>query len=75
MMKGKKNDITVKIFSLIIAIILWSYVMDQKNPEITNEYKNVTVNLTNVSALDRQGLVVMEPSEVKVNVKMTGKKI
>lgn len=25
--QGKKNNITAKIFALIIAIILWSYVM------------------------------------------------
>lgn len=71
--KGKSN-LTAKIFSLIIAIILWSYVMGIEDPEQEWEIKNMTVSLTNISALDKQGLVVMEPSEVTVNVKLTGKR-
>ena len=34
MSKEKKNDLTLKIFALIIAIILWSYVMSEVNPPI-----------------------------------------
>ncbi len=30
MSKEKENDITIKIFALIIAIILWSYVMSEE---------------------------------------------
>lgn len=73
MSKGK-NNITAKIFALIIAIILWSYVMSIENPEISKEYKNINVNLFNVSELERQGIVVMEPKDVKINVKVIGKK-
>lgn len=70
----KKNDIPAKISVLIIAIFLWSFVMSDVNPEISKEYRNINVNLSNISALDRQGLVVMEPQDVSVNVKVTGKK-
>lgn len=73
-MGKEKNDLTAKIVTLIIAIFLWSFVMSEVNPEISREYRNVTVNLSNMSALDRQGLVVMEPQDVKVNIKVTGKK-
>lgn len=73
MSKGK-NDITIKIFALFIAIILWSYVMSEKDPEITTKIKNVTVSLSNVSALDRQNLVIMDPQEATVNVEVAGKK-
>lgn len=48
--------------------------MDVENPIIEREYKNVTVSLTNMSALERQNLVVMEPQEVTANIKVTGKK-
>ena len=71
---SKKNDITARITTLIIAIFLWSFVMSEVNPEMSKEYRNVTINLTNMSALDRQNLVVMEPQEVTVNIKVTGKK-
>ncbi len=70
----KKNDIPAKISVLIIAIFLWSFVMSDVNPEITREYRNINVNLSNISALDRQGLVVMEPQDATINVRVTGKK-
>ncbi|HLR20642.1 MAG TPA: CdaR family protein [Tissierellaceae bacterium] len=71
-MGKEKNNLTLKIFALIISIILWSYVMSVENPYITREYKDVVVNLYNTSELERQGLVVMEPEEVKINVKVGG---
>ncbi len=71
--KGK-NNLTPKIFSVIIAIILWSYVMGIENPEWPREYRNVDVGLTNVETLNRKNLIVMDPQEVKVNVSVTGKK-
>src|SRR5699024_945934 len=68
------NNITPKIFALIIAVILWSYVMSEVNPEISTEYRNVEVKLNNISTLERQGLVVMEPKNTTVNVRVAGKK-
>lgn len=73
-MKIKRSDLTAKILTLVIAIFLWSYVMSEENPDEKREYKNVTVNYTNEAALDRQGLVIMEPQEVKVDVWVTGKR-
>ena len=73
MSKGK-SDITIKIFALLIAIMLWSYVMGVKDPEKTTEIRNVPVTLSNVSALDRQNLIIMSPQEPTVNVKVVGKK-
>ena len=71
--KGK-NNLAPKIFSILIAIILWSYVMGRENPEWPRDYKNVDVTFTNIEVLNRQNLVVMEPQEAKVNVSVTGRK-
>lgn len=71
--KGKSN-LTPKIFSVIIAIILWSYVMGIENPEWPKEIKNVDVEFINRNALERENLIVMDPNEVKVNVSLTGRK-
>lgn len=72
--KGKSN-LTPKIFSVIIAIFLWSYVMGIENPEWPKEYKNIDVEFTNVEVLDRQNLIVMDPQEAKINVSVTGRKL
>lgn len=74
MSKEKENNITVKIFALAIAIILWSYVASEVNPEITNEFRNIEITFTNVEALESTGVVVLEPEEATVNVKLSGRR-
>lgn len=72
-MSKEKNNITIKIFALLIAIILWSFVMNKENPEWPINSKNTPVTI-NTRALDRLGLVLMEPTDFTVNVEVTGRK-
>lgn len=74
MSKEKKNDITIKIFALVIAIILWSYVMNEVNPKIEPEFKNIEVTYLNQAELERSGLFLMSPQSLTVNVKVSGKR-
>lgn len=74
MSKKKMSNIGIKVSAVIIAIILWSFVMDDVDPEREREIKNVPVTFINVSSLERQGLVIMEPQEVTVDVKLVGRK-
>ena len=71
-MSKKMSDITIRISAVIIAIILWSFVMDDVNPNIERVYRGIPVTYTNVSALDRQGLVVMGPQDVSIDVRVAG---
>lgn len=73
-MSKEKNNLTLKIFAFIIAILLWSFVMLEVNPEEERPIRNVNVTFTNEHTLDRQNLVVMEPEEVTISVKVTGKR-
>lgn len=73
-MSKVKSNWTAKLFALLIAIFLWSYVMGEVNPVRTISYKDVNVTLTNISSLDKQGLVVMEPKSATINVAVEGKK-
>lgn len=73
-MSKKANNITPKILALFFAIFLWSYVMGVENPETERYMRNIDVSYQNTAELKRRGLVVMEPSEFKVNVKVSGKK-
>lgn len=74
MNKKKMSDLGIKISAVIIAIILWAFVMEDVNPDVSKYIRNVTVSFTNVSSLERQGLVIMEPQEVSVDVRITGSK-
>lgn len=48
--------------------------MSEVDPHQTRTYRNVKVTLSNISALERQNLVVMEPQQVTVNIQVSGKK-
>lgn len=73
-MSKEKNDLTLKIFALIIAFALWSYVMSEVNPDITDTIRNIPVVFNNLETLERQGLVLMEPKEATVTVRVKGRK-
>lgn len=73
-MGKRNNNLSLKLATLVVAILLWSYVMSEVNPVIRKEFKNITVNYLNVQSLERQGLVIMSPESAKVNVEITGKK-
>lgn len=72
-MGKEKNELTLKIFALIIAIILWSYVMSEVDPR-RSEYYNVNVNFLNEASLERQGLVVLDPENANVRVQISGRR-
>ena len=73
MSKEMGNNLTLKIFALIIAIILRGYVMGKENPPRTKPIRNVEVTFTNMESLEQQNLVVMEPKVAKINVELSGK--
>lgn len=74
MSKERKNNLTIKIFALIIAVILWGYVMDEVNPKQEREFRNIQVKYNNVASLERQGLEIMEPKEMDIKVTISGRR-
>lgn len=48
--------------------------MSEVNPKITKEFRNIEVNFTNLDELDEASIVIVEPEEVKVNVKVAGRR-
>lgn len=69
-----KENITVKIISLLIAIILWAYVVSDQNPKIIHQIKDVPVTLKNVEMLEEYGLVIEGDQEYKVNIRVKGRR-
>lgn len=63
----------VVVFSLVLAIIFWAVVSFVINDEFTLTIRDVPITFTN-SALENQGLSVVEKSEETVNVRVTGKR-
>lgn len=68
--KDKKKYITM-IFSVIIAVGLWIFVIGNENPTIKMTYSNIPIEYLNEDSLEEDGLVVaasQAPAVVKVTL-------
>lgn len=74
MNKAKRYNITIKVVSILIAIIMWSYVMSEVNPRITQEFTGIKVNYLNQDYLAESGLEIMEPKEARVSIRLAGRR-
>ncbi len=68
------QNTTAKIISLIFAIVFWTYVMDQVNPEMTKDFNNVAVAVIGVEDLENQGLVMLGKEDYSVGVSVRGRR-
>jgi len=67
-----RNKNVVKILSVLVAVILWVYVIGVQNPPTTQTVQNIPIQLLNTGALARNGLAVLETSRQTVNVVVRG---
>jgi YbbR domain-containing protein len=64
----------LKIISFLTALFLWSYVMGIVNPDRTVEYRGINVKETGLDYIEREGFSIVQPSDPKVNVTVSGKR-
>lgn len=73
-MKSLRNRNTaLKIFSIIFAILLWSYVRSEVDPEKTITFKSVPVRYENLAEIKSNNLTIISPEEAKVDIVLKGK--
>lgn len=66
------NNTAVKILSIIAAIVMWLYVMNEQNPQVPYVIRDVPVKLLN---FDESKFALKDnSSEFKVNVKVKGRR-
>lgn len=73
-MEKKSSNITIKIIALIFAIFLWAYVMGEVNPITNKVFSNIDVKFQYAEELEKSNIVLMEPKELKIEVKLAGRR-
>ncbi|MDI6605346.1 MAG: CdaR family protein [Thermoanaerobacteraceae bacterium] len=68
------KDITIKIFSVILAFLLWLYVMGDENPEIPYEMANIPVKIVNINTLEKKGLTIVDEKNYYVTLRLRGRR-
>lgn len=71
---GMSRNTMTKLVSLILALVLWIYVMDIENPEIVRSFDDIPINLINLERVESDGLLLANPTDLTVNVKLKGRR-
>lgn len=67
------KDVTKRIVSVMLALLLWFYVITEQNPDITKDI-TIPVKLVNTVFLEESNMVlVSDPSSFRLTLKIKGK--
>lgn len=66
------NKIVNIVFSILVAVGLWVYVVGEINPTTTGKFQNVPVRIINSAVLAESGLALKDPGDFYVDVSLTG---
>ena len=72
--KSRKQNLVTMTISLIIALVLWAYVIGEVNPVIEMTIENVPVEFLNLDVLEKNGLTVSGDGRYTVDVVVEGKR-
>lgn len=71
---SNNRDTIAKIFSLIIAILLWYFIITEIDPVIKKDFQNVEVELRNQSVMREAGLELVKPEDYTTSLTVSGKR-
>lgn len=71
MLQNKRANL---IISLIIALVLWAYVIAEINPTITQKFTNVPIQFLNAETLSTQGLAISGELPATAEVMVEGRR-
>ncbi len=69
-----KNNLSLKLISLLFAIIMWFYIIEVQSPEVERTIKDVPVMFTDVEALENRQLMLVNDKDYKVDIKVKGQR-
>lgn len=69
-----KNDNVNRILALIVAIVLWAYVVGEVNPITDTVIRNVPITFEHQDSLEKKNLTVLNSSEDEINISISGQR-
>lgn len=71
----KNHHIAAKLVCLLIAIVLWIYVMDSENPDWEETFENIPITLINTDDIEiDNGLTIYSGYSNTINITVRGRK-
>ncbi len=69
-----RDDMALKIISVLIAIGLWFYVVQVQSPDIERTVKGIPVVFSQKDSLEKKGLSLLNDKEHTIDIKIRGKR-
>ncbi|MBP2068870.1 MAG: CdaR family protein [Anaerococcus sp.] len=70
---NNKNDTKLKILSVLLAIFMWTFVINSTNPTVNKTYRNIPVVIKNQDNLEKSGYTIVGNDEsLTTNIKLKG---
>lgn len=70
---NNKNDRKLIVLSILVAVIMWAFVMTSTNPSLSKTIRNVPLTIKNQEVMQKDGYTLVGKDEVaSVNVKVEG---
>ena len=66
------NEFFLKIISVVIAIVVWAYIIVVQNPEIEQTFKDVPVSINDNGTLEKNNMIATTDKRLTVDVKVRG---
>jgi|GEM_PF-1281685 len=63
----KENDVLLRVVSLLIAVLLWSYVLTEDDPEKEESF-TVPIQINGLTELNSRNLVILEGRDTEVTL-------
>lgn len=71
-MKIKNDKILIQSICLLLAVILWIFVMEEMNPKTDRELTGIPVTIKNESSLEESGLTLVDQKVSTIDVTLYG---
>lgn len=69
-----ENKTVMRIISLVIAVLMWIYVMGEVNPETKQRISNIEINFVNTEELADRGLSVVYDDDIELTATVEGRR-
>ncbi|WP_193708377.1 CdaR family protein [Alkalibaculum sporogenes] len=74
MNKLKKKETNISIIgSILIAFVIWIYVIGEVDPNVKQRFNNIPVTIENLQVLEENGLVISKEEDLTVDITLYGR--
>ena len=69
----REHDVVLRVLALLIAVLTWFYVIRTQNPDSSDTYDGIALQLVGIQQLSDNGLVITSGADTLATVKVSGK--